>query len=200
MHYLVTQNSGYCYSSRLIPEVCVLDLHQSHMGLTFRCLRTFSHIFSHINCSVCNVVSLELQLLCWGWWWPTSPSTGAPLYHAGPLNTWFRLSRVPLTHLGPYLPPSTSLKKQGGEIFYSIFLWFPLPHKYKRWNYLLYLTLAEAEGDPDLLKTPFFTGWFATYSIHSLSPPSVSIKGRMDNIEVREQRGSMPWQKAIEQI
>lgn len=81
----------------------------------------------------------------WWWWFVVvvvvvdSSSTGAPLIHASPLNTWCRLSRVPLIHLRPYLPPSRSLNILGASIVYS-FLWFPRPDPFEYptlWSYYL---------------------------------------------------------------
>lgn len=133
-------------------------------------------------------MSLLPERLHWGGWWPTSPSTGASLYHAGLPIAWCRLSRVPLTHLGPYLPPSRSLEKTGrGEIFYSIFLWFPLPPNFLSRGITSYLSPWPRQK-VTLIHLLRFSGfiWYLFYRCdHSLSPPSVFIyKGRMDKIEV----------------
>lgn len=88
-----------------------------YVDVVLKCSHTFSHMIqddkSPLNFSICNLGARVLQLLYWGWWWPTSPSTWASLYHAGLLNAWGFLSGVPLTHLSPYLPPRRSLEKGG---------------------------------------------------------------------------------------
>lgn len=143
-------------SSRLMPEV--------------RCPHTFSHVMmnlSALNVSVCTLVSLLPELLHWGRWWPTSPSIGASLYHAGLPIAWCRLSRVPLTHLGPYLPPSGSLEKTGrGEIFYSTFLWFPLPPNFLSRGITSYLSpwLRQKVTLIYLLQNSFFPDLFDIHS------------------------------------
>ena len=96
----------------IVGDYC-LKFGKGIAGLTLR----FSHMMygdkspgSKPFC--CSWSDSELRPLCWGCRWPTS-ATGASPYHAGLLNTWCRLSRVPLTHFGQYLPPSRSLEKQG---------------------------------------------------------------------------------------
>lgn len=89
-----------------------------------------------------------------------------PLYHAGLLSPWCRLSRVPLTHLGPYLPPSRSLEKWvGGNLLQRLSLdshshpgfWF---------SYAV-------ESPWLLLLCPFFFNFF--FADQSLSPPLTSV-------------------------
>jgi len=97
-----------------IPEARSQDLVEGLGNEMFR---------GHIQCR-CNAhndktaLSFSVSPLPqWSCRWPTSSSTVASLYHAGLFNAWCRLSRVPLTHLGPYLPPSRSLEKSGKKYF-----------------------------------------------------------------------------------
>lgn len=127
-----------------------------------------------LNFSICQS-DLELQLLCWGWWWPISPSTGASLYNASLFNAWCHLSRVPLTQLSPYLPPSRSLENVEGKSL--------IPTSLLKLGFTAYLS-------PQLKQMPFFFQicfllyTYSTAVITSCHLLFVFIKGRMDKIEV----------------
>lgn len=142
-----------------------------------------------------NLPSLNLSLgdfgvaaAFWGWWWPTSPSTGASLYHADLLNAWCRLSRVPLTHLDPYSPLSRSLENgEGKSNTASFFDFHPSFEFLKQWNYLFIPHLGRGRRWPSFIKDLFFQIYVILILLlwsQSVTTVCVYLKGRIDKKEV----------------
>lgn len=166
-------------------------------AVIYGCPHTFSHVMhddKSLNCPVCYLVSvlperhgaaaalLGLMMAYFSLHWSLSVSCWSPQRMVPSLQSPIDTLRSLFTSYC-----SRSLEKNGeGKSFPSYFfdfLFHPFFDFLNKWNYLLCLTLAEAEGDPDLLKTSFDTYSTAVITVcHHLL--CLFIKGRMDKIEV----------------
>lgn len=102
---------------------------------TFMCPHTFSHMM-HVDKLYCLDSCVSAAGVSWSCsWWPASPSTGASLNHAGLLRAWCRLSRRPLTHLGPYTSEQVTEKCRKSSAVAS-------PHSsHLGWNVFFFLQI-----------------------------------------------------------